>query len=222
MFAALIFAAVVPISQHAVLIGYPTAMDRSPLNDCRLMSEALQQSGWASSDIAVIDGSKEGGSLNFLESEVAKTKNDNLLVYVSGKFVSDPPRLDARLAEGWNWDRLMATLAKGGAITFVPDTGYSNLAYGRFAPNVRGLILDYSWRDASQARRTTTVMHRGTRMEEVGILTYIIAREWPFSTDLLNLAYRVNKIKDSASMAALWAETPRVKAYGRGILNPLN
>ncbi|HSI71631.1 MAG TPA: hypothetical protein VK934_00520 [Fimbriimonas sp.] len=197
-------AALVPI--RAVLVSYP---DPASENDCLLMTEALLRAGWQINQITTY---KAEPSLSFLAKEVADARSGRLLVYLAGPATPDSKALTATVG-GWKWGDLMTVLSKGGEIALISDTGHANLMASWVAPNVSALVEDTTWRDMNQRRQIGTVVHNGTTMQ-AGVLSYIIARELPFSRDMLTLAYRVNKTKDSASMAAYWADLPRVKVIG--------
>jgi hypothetical protein len=192
---------------RAVLVGYPDAASK---NDVQLMSEALQRTGWRSDQIAAYEGLR---NLDFLRTEVENAKGSKLLVYIAGPATPISKTLTASIGD-WKWADLMTVLSKGGDIALIADTGHANLMASWIAPNVSALVEDASWRDINQKRQIGTMVHNGTTLQ-AGVLTYIVAREFPFSKDMLTLAYRVNKTKDSASMAAYWADLPRVKVIGK-------
>lgn len=196
-------------SRHAVLISFPVAGDPSPANDCALIKEALLRAGWKQDEIEV----RSNPAVQELK-QIEARGYDSLLVFVSGKGTFDAARLMPIQSPAWSWKEAAQT-PPSGRYAFLVDTGHANLLSGLLSPNASAIVPDATWRDTTQARRVITVVHNGVTME-VGIVSYVLAREIPFASDLQDLAYRVNKTRDSGSMAAIWAELPRLKVMGSG------
>ncbi len=113
-----------------------------------------------------------------------------------------------------DWETVLQSFPTKPRIELIADTGHANLLQSFLPRNVVAIVPDASWRDVTQARQVITVVHNGKTLQ-TSIVSYILAREIPFAKSLSDLAYRVNKTKDSGSMAAIWAELPRMKLLGR-------
>ncbi len=205
--------AMVPATRHALLLYLPTP---DALNDCLVMQEALQRSHWDSGQIVIAAVTPQTIAATVSEGAL-RWPGSSLLVFLSGAGSVNPSKLMPLVGNGdqaVSWDSILEAFPRGPKIQLIADTGYTNLIQSFMPPNVIAIVPDATWRNTAQARQTTTVVHNGKTME-VGILSYILSREFPFSTSMRNLAYRVNKTLDSGSMAAIWAQLPRVKLLGK-------
>ncbi|MEZ0325843.1 MAG: hypothetical protein ACAH95_08040 [Fimbriimonas sp.] len=205
-------AAITPQPRHAVLFHLPGEDGR---NDCLLMQEGLSRR--SPSITSEIHELRDQTSWVYLSEAAEHWPDAPLLVFVSGVGGVDRTRLMPQLRFGdrnTDWATVFQSFPKKPGIELITDTGYTNLLQSYLPPNVVAIVPDATWRDVTQARQVITVVHNGKTMQ-TGIVSYILAREIPFATSLADLAYRVNKTKDSGSMAAMWAELPRLKLLGR-------
>jgi hypothetical protein len=208
--------ATAPPGRHALLLHLPEAESESSVNDCMLMKEALQRRGWAADRIEVRATTADDIDNNVREYALVHPQAP-LLVYLSGQGSVDTTKLTPQLRTNdgaVGWDTVLRAFPTTPRVELIADTGYTNLIHGFLPANVVAIVPDATWRDVRQPRQVITVVHNGKTMQ-VGIVSYILARELPFATSLADLAYRVNKTKDSGSMAAIWAELPRLKLLGR-------